>query len=333
MEVTSCEIETKYRFKINIDLKDIDKEYAVSDDAPFLALNKHFTATFKDGKQFQGRILITDQKNSKYIYTIMADTERGNKNFHIKELIIKYDFLINDVRKYFGANGHEIKFSNCQYKYYGAKSGCATPGKISTCKGIIEIEFQPSSRVVKKEELKGLIYQDSLGSETKDLDFKIVCQDKSFHFNKNNLCCISDVFQKMIQTSTTQEARSGSVYIEDFSPNTIEAFKRVIFESDMSLHEEDLTVDLLKFANKYCISPLVKVVANHLCNNLSFENIYDVIEVAYLIDYDNLLEASADFIHGHSKNFQSDEKWKEFSDQHPKCAVKLLNFMMFKKQK
>ena len=136
----------------------------------------------------------------------------------------------------------------------------------------------------------------------------------------------------MIETSDTQEAISGRVSIDDFSPDTIEAFERVMFDNDVGLDEEDLTVDLLKFANKYCISPLIKVVAHHLCTNLSFENIYDVIEVAYLIDNDNLLEASANFIHGHSKNFQSDEKWKEFSDQHPKCAVKLLNFMMFKKQ-
>ena len=47
MEVTSCEIQTKYKFKINIDLKDIDKEYTVKDDAPFLASNKHFTATLR----------------------------------------------------------------------------------------------------------------------------------------------------------------------------------------------------------------------------------------------------------------------------------------------
>ena len=315
-----------------MDLKDIDKEYTVKDGAPFLVIIKHFTATFKNGNQFHGRIWLTDKKNSKFIHTIMADFVRDNKNCHIKELIISYDFFINGVKNYFCESGQEFTFANSQIKY-GTKSALDIQGKISTCKGFIEIEFKPSSRVATKEELKGLIYQDAFGSETKDLDFEIICQDKSFHFNKNNLCCISDVFQKMIETSTTQEARSGSVYIEDFSPKTIEAFKRVIFENDISLHEEDLTVDLLKFANKYCISPLVKVVANHLYNNLSFENIYDVIEVAYLIDNDNLLEASADFIHGHSKNFQSDEKWKEFSDQHPKCAVKLLNFMMFKKQK
>ena len=64
MEVTSCEIETKYKFKIKLDLKNIDKEYTVKDGAPFLASSKHFTATFENGNQFRGKIVFTDQKYS-----------------------------------------------------------------------------------------------------------------------------------------------------------------------------------------------------------------------------------------------------------------------------
>ena len=104
-----------------------------------------------------------------------------------------------------------------------------------------------------------------------------------------------------------------------------------MFENDVSLDEDDLTVDLLKFANKYCISPLIKVVAHHLCNNLSFENIFQVIEAAYLIYNDDLLQASARFINGNSGHFKTNDKWKRFKDQHQKCAVKLLDFMMFAK--
>ena len=135
----------------------------------------------------------------------------------------------------------------------------------------------------------------------------------------------------MIETSDTQEAISGRVSIDDFSPDTIEAFERVMFDNDVGLDEEDLTVDLLKFANKYCISPLIKVVAHHLGNNLSFENIFQVIEAAYLIDNDDLLQASARFINGNSGHFKTNDKWKRFKDQHQKCAVKLLDFMMFAK--
>ena len=85
------------------------------------------------------------------------------------------------------------------------------------------------------------------------------------------------------------------------------------------------------FANKYCILALVKVVTNHLCKNLTFENIFSVIQAAYLIDNEDLLKASAKFINGNPGHFKTDEKWNRFKDQHPKCAVKLLDFMMYTK--
>ena len=320
MEVTSCEIETKFKCKVNVDLKDIDKEYEIKDGEPFLASNKWFTATFKNGSQFEGRIMLTDQRlqnsgfmqlprNHKCIYIIMAE-----KVINVKDLYITYDISINDVKKSIKARGEWIKFSNINHRYYGSKTGLKDlediQDKISTCKGFIDIEFRPTSRVVKKDQIKGLIYHESLGSETKEQDFAIICQYESFHFNKIHLCSISDVFQKMIETSDMQEAQSGSVHIEDFSPKTIRAFKRVMFENDVALDLEDLTANLLKFANKYCISPLFKVVANHLSNNLSFENIYDVIEAAYLIDNEELLQSSAKFINGNHGHFKNNDKWK-----------------------
>ena len=328
MEITSCEIETKYKCKVILDFKDIDKEYIVKDGKPYLASNKSFDAIFRNGNKFNGYILFTDQKpNCKSLYVIMTE-----KNFKIKDIVSIFDFEINGVRKSGSVKGEEIKFNNQNFKSYGPKINLKDiGGKFSACNGFIEIEFQPTSRVIIKEELKGLMYQESFGSEAKDLDFALICQDKSFHFNKHLLCTISNVFKKMIETSECEEAKSGSVCIVDFSPDTIEAFKKVVFGNDVSLDEEDLTVKLLMFANKYCISPLVRVVAHHLRKNLSFENIFQVIEAAYLIDDDDLLEDSANFILGNSKNFKTDEKWKRFKDQHPKCAVKLLDFMMFTK--
>ena len=323
MEVSSCEIETKYRFKIKLDLKDIDKKYTVKDEKPYLTLRKDFVATFKNGSQFKGYIVVNDW-NFKALHIIMTE-----KNFNTRELISKIDLQVNGVKKRVNAKGDKVQFSKPFVSYGSTIKLKDIEGKISTCNGIIELEFQPTSRVLRKQELKGLIYHDSFNTGGKSPDFTIICQDKPFHFNKINLCFVSDVFQKMIETSYTQEAKSGSVTIEDFSPHTIDAFKRVMFENDVALDEEDLTVDLLKFANKYCISPLIKVVAHHLCNNLSFENIFDVIEVAYLIDNEELLQSSAKFINGNSGHFKNNDHWKRFNDQHPKCAVKLLNLMMF----
>ena len=101
-----------------------------------------------------------------------------------------------------------------------------------------------------------------------------------------------------------------------------------MFGNEMNLVEDDLTVDLLMFANKYCILALVKVVINHLSSNLTHENIYAVIEGAYLIENDELLQAAALFVKRSTEKFKNNERWIKFKSQHPKCAVKLLDFMM-----
>ena len=147
-------------------------------------------------------------------------------------------------------------------------------------KGWFEIEFKPCPYIAQKQELKHLLYDEMFRPDAKNLDFTIMCQGKSFKFNKSKLCLISDIFQKMIETSYTQESKTGTVEIQDFSPEVIESFNRVVFENNENLDENDLTIDLLMFANKYCILPLVKFVANHLGNNLNMENII-IISTSY----------------------------------------------------
>ena len=84
------------------------------------------------------------------------------------------------------------------------------------------------------------------------------------------------------------------------------------------------------FGHKYAIDSLVKVVAGHLRNNLAMENIYPVIESAYLIDEDELLKSCVKFVKANYGNFEDDERWDQFQKMHPNCAVKILNFMMKK---
>ena len=151
MEVSSCEIETKFKFKINLDLTGFDKHYKVVEEKPHLSFRKDFVATFKNGNQFNGYIFFADQNpRCKALYIIMAE-----KDFDMKELISKFDFQINGVRKRGIGKGNEIKFIGNDYASYGPTITLNDiEGKISTCNGFIELEFQPTFRVVRKEELK-----------------------------------------------------------------------------------------------------------------------------------------------------------------------------------
>ena len=329
MELLCSEIQSTYKCKFNVDIKNIEKEY-IGEDALQLSKYYYHSATFKNGNEFKFEILFNDLDESsiKDLTIVMAK----DSTYQITNLTVTYDLAINGSERNGCKNGKNLGFINPQHTKCGVEITLSwLRDKISTCKGTIEIEFEPSSSVAKKEELKCLIFQEAFGSKDKDLDFTIICQGESFKFNKHILCSISDVFQKMIETPNTKEAKSGSVHVREFSADTVKTFKNVMFGNNVCLDENELTVDLLLFANKYCILALVKVVTNHLCQNLTFENIFSVIQAAYLIDNEDLLKASAKFINGNSGHFKTDEKWNKFKDQHPKCAVKLLDFMMYTK--
>ena len=115
----------------------------------------------------------------------------------------------------------------------------------------------------------------------------------------------------MIATPSTKEAKTGVVEIPDFSPEVIEAFYRIMFENTESLDKTDLTVDLLMFSNKYCISLLIQMITNHLSRNLTMENINPIIKGAYLMDNDELLKEASRFIINNLGKFQDNEDWQQ----------------------
>ena len=200
MEARNCQIETKFKCQLPLDIENINKDYSHKGDIPHLATRKDFGASFNNGNRFKGYLCLTDQRlNCKSLYVIMAE-----KNFIVQELIVNYDFAINGIRIKGSAKADEVKFSNVEYMSYGAKINLKEiKEKFSTCKGWIEIEFKPYSGIQRKQELQILQYRDTFESNPKDMDFTIVCYDKFIKFNKRKLCNVSDVFQKMIETGKT----------------------------------------------------------------------------------------------------------------------------------
>ena len=331
MEIaTSCEIETKFKCKIDLNIQDIGKNYKIKDDKFDLNKCYNFALNFSNGTQFTAFVYLNHVENKCKNFHLITD----DKVFEAEDCKVSYEITFNGNDKIKDSvKAKKWKFSNETIDRYGFKRCINGPlnEKIETCKGWIELEFKPCSAIIEKQELKTLVYQATFGSTTQNPDFTILCQGKSFKFNKTKLCFLSDVFHKMIETSFTQESKSGSVEIQDFSPDVIEAFDRVMFGNNESLDEKDLTVNLLMFANKYCILPLVKIVANHLGNNLTKENIYPVIKAAYLMDNDELLENASKFIANNPKQLQNSEEWQELKKSHPQCFVKMMELIMFQK--
>ena len=173
-----------------------------------------------------------------------------------------------------------------------------------------------------------LFSQDAIENLKNEEDFIIKCNGESFHFNKTLLCLISDVFRTMIQGKLGQEALSGIVEINDFNPDTIQAFKRICFENK-DFEDEDSIPDLLLFAQKYFMSPLKQKCLKNLVANLNPDNIYDIVKIADQIDDENLLKICAKYMNLNKSKLEKNEEWMAFLKSHPSCMFKIMQFMLY----
>ena len=173
---------------------------------------------------------------------------------------------------------------------------------------------------------KSLLCENAFENFASKKDFTVFCQGNRFYFNKTLLSMISEVFEKMIQDSDSKEAQNNSVEIEDFSPDTIENFQKIAFESE-NAKNEDLTPDLLLFAQKYLIMPLVEKCKKHLINSMTCDNIFEIIKVAYLIDDDDMLKTASKFFSRNIDQLKSTEELKDFQKLNPMCMIKVFNYI------
>ena len=151
----------------------------------------------------------------------------------------------------------------------------------------------------------------------------MICEGETFHFNKTLLSMISEVFSRMIQASNSKEALTNSVEINDFSPDTIKAFQRVAFGND-GIKDEDLTPELLMFAQKYLMKPLVAKIKTKLMDSISNETIFDLIKVAYLIDDHDMLKETSKYLLKNMKQLKGTPEWNAFKNEHHECLIEAL---------
>ena len=86
-------------------------------------------------------------------------------------------------------------------------------------------------------------------------------------------------------------------------------------------------------ANKYDISDLVNFSVKFLGDNLSAENVVDVMIAAFLTDQEDLFDLARKFVFKISIDNQivaETEAWKKLQEEKPILAFKMLNKALFK---
>ena len=183
----------------------------------------------------------------------------------------------------------------------------------------IEIFLPP----VNNANIKSFLCDEAIAQFEEDKNFTLICDGQRFHFNKTLLSLISPVFGRMVQASNSKEALTNSVVIEDFTPETIQAFQRVSFSNE-EIKDDDLTPELLMFAQKYLMKTLVTKIKVKLIDSLNNDNIFDVLKAAYLIDDQDMFKEASAYLLKHIKQLKGTPGWNTFKIEHHDCMIEAL---------
>ena len=164
-----------------------------------------------------------------------------------------------------------------------------------------------------------------------DKNFKIISNGEDFYFNKTLLSLVSEVFQKMLQ-GNSKEAQDNCVEISDFSQDTIRTFEKFSFSSE-KIKPEEITVELLMFANKYFMKPLETKCKNYFVSILNKNNLLDFIKAAYDIDDEEMLKVGANYFSKYKNELKENEEFKKFNKSYPLCMNKILGIIVFNEMK
>ena len=342
VETVSCSSKITAKIRLNID--SLSSEY---DDEDNLNFAKLIEIDSGNGSNYKGIIWIYDKKKPSALLVGGKTTKSFKKCFGLK---------IADVQKL----DYEMKIvfsETISKKFKGGIIGIPTiiptipknnntrfacedfitldkviSGKIKSIKADITLDFEPSPQLICKQKFLNYVNTCLVFNVFKEdgtvakKDFKIVCREgEEFGFNRSILCKISPVFERML-------ANCWRIEINDTTPKTIKAFRNIL--SLNYIQTEELTFEMLLFADKYEIHPLYNLCQDHLCTAITKENVFDVIKAANYTKDEKLIGKSAEFMRANLGAFDMEEnpEWTKFCKENPECGNKILNLMIFKKK-
>ena len=165
-----------------------------------------------------------------------------------------------------------------------------------------------------------------------DPDLTIICEDeKSVKFHKSHLSRCSETFKVMLEYPNTIESKSSEINLSNVTYSTLKTFRKILYGKVEDLKIEDLTPDLMLFADQYQIEFLYNYIRKQ--NTLVTE---DSVKELYLFakskEDKQLEEAVFDFVKKNLGKMQCDEDWNKFLSAHPEFSIKLVKNIKFSKK-
>ena len=193
-------------------------------------------------------------------------------------------------------------------------------GELKSLKGKLIISFEPNNEKIMEEKIVNYF---TLLKMCKECDFKFLCQNEEFCFNKSFLCNVSSVFKEMFEMT---EDDQNSVKLNDVNPQTLRVFQSIFLTNNIEM--KNITKELCMFADKYDIQPLIKICVDFYETSLKKEYLIEAVEIAHLLNNDQLLRKVAEIWVLNREEFKENRELKIFLQRNPDCSAKLLQFLM-----
>ena len=320
LSVTNC-VKTKLR----LNLKEIDKQYSSDGNLEF---EKCLPSPILGSQPLT--LFVHYFQSTK---CISLESVRGVKNLKFQvdlEVLLTDSSRIKIVESFMDCDDH----LQCIHKIRN------TEARIQTITGIVTLTFEPEDGVALKDELIYKFGESVLEIEKagigkvakpkKPMEIKIECQGEMIEFHKSLLAKIRDGFQNMVENPNFIESHNGVITMKEVSPNTVKAFKKLLYDDGNLIEATDLDAELMLFCDRYNIKPMVDLCSQHLQNQITKENLMEIVDAAFKINDDDLLKKAVDFVRLNYGSFEEIEEWKDFIKSNPKCVAKMMEFIMFK---
>ncbi|KAI6231576.1 hypothetical protein M3Y95_00396500 [Aphelenchoides besseyi] len=168
-------------------------------------------------------------------------------------------------------------------------------------------------------------FHSEIASFFNDPDFsdtEIHVDNRTFKVSRVIISAHSPVFRAMF-THASKERESGVVVIENFKAPLIEAMLSYMYKNQV-MNLKEIAIELLTVANFYQVHSLVKKCTDSILANLSIDNVFASLKVAFELDHlkqfnDSVLK----FAHDNSDKMCKLDQFDDFMTEHPEIMLKL----------
>ncbi|XP_015920610.1 uncharacterized protein [Parasteatoda tepidariorum] len=166
-----------------------------------------------------------------------------------------------------------------------------------------------------QEDLRNLFHNKHL------CDVKLRVDGETLEAHKNILVARSPVFAVMFDHQDMLESRSGIVDIVDIDAHIMKSFLEFLYIDSVDEMDYEISTKLLMAAEKYQVLSLKEKCAMFLKNDMSEENVCEILSLADAVNHEFLKLASIEYIIAKSATILSSPQWIPWMENNMKLAT------------